>query len=190
MNWISGEKGLMGEYQSTPFLTATDTSGLTGASTGGSQEERAPEDIIDALSSILVSFERLIANRSGEELRQAAQDGGWGVVEVLSHLQDWEEITHERVWRMLEEEQPEFEDYDDTLWAIEHEYGSQDGHQVLAHITQLRNELVERLRGLDEAEWQRSAILRGHGEITLMWLISNHTRHDARQAERVREALG
>lgn len=180
----------MREQQNRPCLVPDDGSGLAGASGQAPNETRSPESVIDALAAVLVTLKRLLADRSSEELQQAAQDGHWGVVEILSHLQDWEEITHERVWRILEEHRPEIEDYDDTLWAIEHEYGSQDGHQVFAHIAQLREELVHRLRALDASDWQRSAILRGHGEITLMWLMSDLINRDARYLQQVREALG
>lgn len=179
----------MREHQNTPFLATGDVSGSAGAATETSPDERSPDVIVDALASAIVTLERLIADRSDDELRQAARDGGWGAVEILAHLQDWEEITHQRVWRMLEEDHPELEEYDDSLWAIEHAYGSQDGHQVFRHIAELRQDLVERLRSLGDSEWQRAAILPTHGQITLISLMSNLTRHDERHITDVREAL-
>jgi hypothetical protein len=76
----------MREYQKVPFLSAADAS---GAAVETPQEGRSPEVIIDALESMVVSLERLIANRSADELRQAGRDGGWGAVEVLAHMRDW-----------------------------------------------------------------------------------------------------
>ena len=55
-----------------------------------------------------------------------AQDGGWGLVEILPHLRDWELIFRDRVALILEEEEPALEEYDDSLWAIEHDYRDQD----------------------------------------------------------------
>lgn len=180
----------MREHENMPFLATADASGMAGAAAGNLREERSPEGLIDALESVIVVFERLIANRSRDELRQAAQDGGWGVVEILSHLLDWEEITHARVWRMLEEDRPELEEYDDSLWAIEHEYGEKDAHKVFEQITRLRCDLVERLRGLDETDWQRPAMLQGRGEITLAWLMGMVSVHDAKYVAEARDALG
>ncbi len=91
---------------------------------------------------------------------------------------------------MLEEDRPGLEEYDDSLWAIEHEYGTQDGHEVVRQFTDLRCSLVERLRDLDDDEWQRTAVLPSDGEITLMWLMGNLTRQDARHLDEIREALG
>lgn len=179
----------MREHHNTPFLATGNASGSAGAAAETPTDERSPEVIVDALASVIVTLQRLIADRSDNDLRQAARDGGWGAVEILAHLRDWEEITHQRVWRMLEEDHPELEEYDDSLWAIEHEYGSQDGHQVFAHVGGLRRDLVERLRDLDHSEWQRTAVLSMRGEITLIWLLRNLTRHDERHLADVREAL-
>lgn len=177
----------MREYQKVPFLAAADASGEPVET---SHDGRSPEVIVDALESTVVSLERLISDRSADELQQAARDGGWGAVELLAHMRDWEEISKERVRRMLEEDRPVLEEYDDSLWAIEHEYGTQDGHEVVRQFAGLRRSLVERLRNLDDDEWQRTAVLPSDGEITLMRLMSNLTRQDARHLDQIREALG
>ncbi|HEV2072947.1 MAG TPA: DinB family protein [Thermomicrobiales bacterium] len=177
----------MREYQKVPFLAAADASGEPLET---SQDGRSPEVIVDVLESMVVSLERLISDRSADELQQAARDGGWGAVELLAHMRDWEEISRERVRRMLEEDPPVLEEHDDSLWAIEHDYGTQDGHEAVRQFADLRRSLVERLRNLDDDEWQRTAVLPSDGEITLMWLMSNLTRQDGRHLDQIREALG
>lgn len=156
----------------------------------GDPGERSIEGILTALANVPVDIARLVDDRSLEELRRPSQDGGWGVVEILSHLQDWEQITHDRVWRMLDEERPALEEYDDSLWAIEHEYSSKDPFEVARRFTALREQMVERLRGLDEAAWRRMADLSGQGEVTLRWLLTSLVDHDAKHIEQAREVLG
>lgn len=188
----------MTNNENGPILAPADVFGAVGVSGGDhqtdvddrtEQDERSTESIINALESTIADLEQLIADRSDEKLRAAAQDGGWGAVEVLSHVQDWEEITHERVWQMLEEDVPELVEYDDSMWAIEHEYGSQDPHQVFAHVADLRHEVVTRLRGLEENDWDRRAVLPGQGEITLRWLMNWLIQHDAGHMAEIREVL-
>jgi hypothetical protein len=190
----------MTEHGYKPLLASAGDSGRVGAShsetgsgegTGnGGHGEQATGSILSALESVLVDFERLMADRSREDLQKPAQDGGWGVVEILAHLLDWEEITHDRVWRILDEDRPELEEYDDSLWAIEHEYGSKDPHQVFRRITELRNQLVERLRELDDAGWQRTGILAERGEFTLQALMTTLVRHDAKHLAQARDVIG
>jgi len=152
--------------------------------------ETDPVQIIESLESTLVRFERLIENRSADDLRQAAQDGRWGVVEILSHLWDWEDVFHDRLRRILHEDQPEFEDHDDTLWAIEHDYGSQDGHAVFARFSGQRQALVDELRQLGPEAWERTAVLQGQGEVTLRALMQWLVEHDIRHFGQARDVFG
>lgn len=155
-----------------------------------SEEEMTPEQVIEALDANLTAFERLVEDRTREELAQPAQDGGWGVVDILSHLQDWERITHDRVWRILAEDDPHLEEHDDSFWAIDHEYGARDGHEVLGSIIEMRQQLIERMHDLDPAEWERTGILEGRGSVTVAWLLRKLVQHDANNLARMREALG
>jgi hypothetical protein len=188
----------MTAYGYPPLHAFAEGNGGAGASQteqtadngNGGHEERSIGSILGALESVLVDFERLMADRSREDLQKPAQDGGWGVVEILPHLLDWEEITHDRVWRLLEEDRPELEEYDDSLWAIEHEYSSQDPYEVFRRFTELRHELVARLRELDDAAWQRTAILGEHGEITLQGLMNAIVDHDAKHLAQARDVIG
>jgi hypothetical protein len=156
----------------------------------GDPDERSIESILTALETVPVDIGRMLADRSLEELKRPSQDGGWGVVEILAHLLDWEDITHDRVWRILDEERPALESYDDSLWAIEHEYSSQDPFEVARRFTALREQMVERLGGLEEPAWRRIADLAGQGEVTLRWLMASLIAHDAKHLAQAREVLG
>ena len=155
----------------------------------GDSAERSADRILDALETMATDVDRLIADRSAEELQRPSQDGGWGVVEILAHLLDWEEITVDRVGRVLAEARPELEEYDDSLWAIEHEYSSKDPFEVAGRFTALRRELVERLRALDDAGWQRTALLGGQ-EVRLRSLLGSVVDHDAEHLGQARDVLG
>lgn len=192
------KKGYVRNYENWLTPAPADICSAPGVSGGEHQfeadgntplDEPSIESIVSALESLVDDVDRLIDNRSPEDLRTAAKDGGWGVVEVLAHLHDWEEITHERVWQILEEDNPAFVDYDDSMWAIEHEYGSQDPHQVFAHITKLRCDLVAKLRELEEDAWNWRAMHPAHGEITLRWFTTLIIQHDAVHVAEIREVL-
>lgn len=180
----------MYEFSSRPFLATGDPSSGAVPAPGDTDSELGPARIIDELEATIARFDRLVANRSSEELSQAAQDGRWGIVEILSHLQDWETVFHERVRRILKEDRPWLEDYDDSLWAIEHDYGSQDGHDVFARFSDQREALVSRLRTLETEDWERTADFAGRGEITLRWLLQWLVEHDIRHFGQARDVFG
>lgn len=143
-----------------------------------------------ALQSILVDFERLLAGKSRETLAQASNDGGWGMVEIIPHLRDWEEIFHLRVNRILTEDVPLLERFDDSLWSIEHDYPAQDPIKVFAQFKQLRSDLAKSVAELDDEAWLRTAVLDGIGEITLHWLLNDICNRDATQVSQARDLIG
>ncbi len=153
----------------------------------GQPESRA--ELVERLEAVPAAILRLIGDRTADELRQPSQDAGLGVVEILCDLQDWEEITGERIARMLHEESPELETYDDSLWSIEHDYAERNSDDVVEAFTRLRAQLVETLAELDEEGWNRKAILAEHGEVTVAWLMERVLTHDENHIAEIMEAM-
>lgn len=155
----------------------------------GDDAGRSIDSIRTALAAVPDDLARLLADRSQEELAQPSQDGGWGIVEILPHFLDWEQVIRNRVDRILGEDAPNLEEHDDSLWAIEHDYSSQDPLTALAAFRDQRLALVELLESIEDAVWSRQGILPKHGEITLHWLLDNVCDHDARHVMQVRDVL-
>ncbi|HYI25438.1 MAG TPA: DinB family protein [Thermomicrobiales bacterium] len=150
---------------------------------------RLPENVVATLASMPGELNRLVQGKSDEQLWQPAQDGGWGMVEILPHLRDWEVIIADRVDRILTQEMPTLDEYDDSLWAIEHDYRDQDPRAALAEFSERRNALVNRLREIDDADWGRVAILAKPGRVTLHWLLDRLCDHDAKHLLQARDVL-
>jgi hypothetical protein len=154
-----------------------------------SPEGRSTEAIVKALSAMPGELARLVDGKSDEQLARPSQDGGSGMVEILPHLRDWEVILADRVDLMLTEDAPTLEDYDDSLWAIEHGYGDQDPRQALDEFSERRAALVERLEALDAAAWNRTGIMPKPGRVTLHWLLNLFCDHDAKHLVQARDVL-
>jgi hypothetical protein len=150
---------------------------------------RSIEAVTSALASVPHDLARLIDGRSDDDLTQPAQDGGWGLVEILPHFADWEEINAHRVDLVLTEEAPGLEEHDDSLWAIEHGYRDQDPREAFQRFSERREALVERLGGLEPADWERVGILAKRGRVTLHWLLNSICNHDAKHVVQARDVL-
>lgn len=133
---------------------------------------------------------RVVAGRSQEDLCRPSQDGGWGVVENLCHLRDWDEVLLGRVEAILREDRPELPAFDDSLWEVERSYRSQDPLKVLAQFAERRGQVVGILERLDPAAWERGAFHADLGPITLRWLAGYYRDHDRAHEAQIREALG
>ena len=165
-------------------MTASQTSTAIGKGAG-----RSIDEIKVTLASVPLEMARLVEGKTREELMQPAQDGRWGVVEIVPHFRDWEVIVADRVARILSEDTPVLEEHDDSLWAIEHDYRSQDPHQGIAEFARLRQALVANVSALPSADWLRTASLPKRGIITLHWLLNNVCDHDAKHLMQFREVL-
>lgn len=151
--------------------------------------EPTPDRIIADLTAFPDDLSRLLADQPKEALLAPASDGGLGVVELLPHLRDWEQIFLGRVDAILMDEHPVLPAFDDELWAIERDYRGQDPAVVLREFLSLRADLIEHLAHADEAAWQRTADHETAGEITLLWLAEQIVASDADHGARIRDAL-
>jgi hypothetical protein len=161
----------------------------TGAFDGGDSPTRNTAEILDLLASIPGEFARLAEGKSREALAKPATDGEWGVVEILPHLRDWDEVYFTWITTVLNEESPELNEVDDSLWAIEHDYANEDVNDVLDRFAEHRAGLVDLIAQLEDSDWQRPGIHHELGRLTLHQLADRMCDHDARHLAQAKDAL-
>jgi hypothetical protein len=151
---------------------------------------RTTEQILQCLNDSPDELARLVgAAHDADALRRPANDGGWGVVEILAHLRDWEAIYFERARRIVAESHPHLPGVDDTLWPIERDYRGQDPHESLEQFAAARGETVAFLRSLPSEAWMRTGEHGYYGTISLQWMGDHICTHDDEHAQQAREAL-
>lgn len=146
-------------------------------------------DLISSLEAFLDDLTRLLQGYSVEALLRPASDGGWGVIENLGHLRDWEEIFYSRVERLLAEDNPELPVFDDQLWEIEHDYRGQDPHRVLDQLRAQRQELVDVLREVPAEGWDRRGSVGSEQGVSLATIVLRIRQHDLEHLQLIAEAL-
>jgi hypothetical protein len=161
----------------------------SGAETPVGAPSRGPDAVLVALASMPDELGRTLTNRPLEDLMQPSRDGGWGVIEILCHLRDWDEIFLDRFRQSVEHERPFLPVYDDELWPIERDYRGQDPRKVFDQFRALRAELVALLEPLPAEAWQRPAEHGAYGEVTLHWMADHVCDHDREHLDQVRDAL-
>ena len=102
-----------------------------------------------------------------ESLTRRPSPGEWAAVEVIAHLADGEEWALRRVKRMLAEDDPALEPFDQAALAVERRYLGLDADDELARFERLRAEHLAILDGLDEAGWKRAGMHGEHGRMTV-----------------------
>jgi hypothetical protein len=127
---------------------------------------------------------------SKDELDAHADEGEWSAREVVHHLADSEMIGAIRLRRLLAEERPSLEGYDEQEFARRLHYG-RPIESSLALIEAVRRATGELLRRLTEAEWARSGAHSEIGEYSVeTWLqaYAAHCRDHADQIRRLRRS--
>ena len=151
---------------------------------------RSREQILEDLAGFPDDLRRLLFSaHNDDDLYRPGSDGGWGIVEILPHLRDWEEIYLERARRMVEEDEPDLPGYDDSLWPIERDYRGQDPREVFDEFAELRHEHVDFLLTLTPEEWDRTGNHSLYGKITLRWMEDHVCDHDSEHLDQAREVL-
>ena len=151
--------------------------------------KRTRDVILASLPSTPDNLARLLKDRDLEDLLQPSRDGGWGVVEILAHLRDWEEVFLERLKTVGDEDNPFLPVQDDELWPIERDYRGQDPENTLTQFRGSRAETVALLQGLEDGEWERPARHGTFGDVTLHWLADHMCDHDQEHLDQARDAL-
>jgi hypothetical protein len=136
-----------------------------------SRISRADESQLLRLKTQLASVDVLFAGASPERIDRRTASGKWSARENLAHIGRYHEIFLERVHRILAETSPQFARYraeEDPGWQ---EWASKPFEEVRNQLSALRLMLIDRIAGLQAADYARVGIHSAFGEMTLsLWL--------------------
>ena len=122
-------------------------------------------EIIKTLRATPVVLRALVDGVDDAQLRRRPAPGEWAIIEVVGHLADTEERALARVRRILAEEDPELEPFDQEALAEERHYLALDLEEELARLDELRRQHLAELEALDGSGWERTG---RHGEHGVM----------------------
>ena len=137
------------------------------------------EEILKALRAGPLVLRQLVRGLPDDMLRARPGDGEWAIIEVVAHVADTDEWALARTRRMLDEDEPILEPYDQAALAVERGYIGMDLGEQLARFADIRAEQVGLLAGLDDAGWSRIGLHGDHGRISVQQLAAHTAGEDA-----------
>lgn len=153
------------------------------------------------MSDIAELLERF---RRGPELVAAALTGAagaevdfrpsleeWSVRQIVAHLSDSEIVGCTRFRRMIAEDNPTIEAFNEKAWADKLDYRKRKYSQSLETFRRVRAENHELLKDLAPEAFERTGVHTERGSLTLFDLLriyAEHAEGHTRQIRRVREA--
>jgi hypothetical protein len=125
------------------------------------------EEILKTLRATPVVLHALVRGLDDTRLRRRPAPGEWAIIEVVTHMADTEERALARVRRMLAEEDPFLEPFDQEALAEERRYIDRDLQGELARLEELRKQHVDELETLGGPDWERTGRHGQHGELSI-----------------------
>ncbi|HXT37766.1 MAG TPA: DinB family protein [Chloroflexota bacterium] len=122
------------------------------------------------------------------ELDQQAADG-WTPRQIVHHLADSETTSYIRVRRLLAEDQPVIQGYDEELFARILHYDRPIGSS-LEVFRAVRRATVSLLERLTEADWARTGTHSEQGRYGVEDWLTIYANHGAEHAAQIRRARG
>lgn len=140
------------------------------------QYEAGCDDVMDALKGF-------------PEKDQVAHPiaGKWSAREIVHHLADSETNSMIRLRKLLCEEYPVIQGYDQDLWAVLLRYNTRDTAPALAAFRAARETSAQLLRIMTDEDWKRSGWHSEAGLYTVQRWLQIYAAHAHGHAEQIRQ---
>jgi hypothetical protein len=151
----------------------------------------APEQF-QAYATIHERIAAVIGGLTPEQMQIIPTSGEWSIHQILIHLPDSEAVGYERIRRVIAEERPTLQDYDEDAWTRNLHYHQQDPQMALTLFKLLRQTGAALLRHLPAETWERIGLHTTNGEMSLYSIFQTYLLHGEthlRQIEEVKRRL-
>jgi hypothetical protein len=101
----------------------------------------------------------------------------WSPLEYACHVREVHELYLHRLDRMLAEDNPRYDNWDQDAAAVEKRYGEEDPSAVALELEAAAGALADRFDGVTGAAWQRSG-RRSDGATFTVDTFSRYLLHD------------
>ncbi len=133
-------------------------------------------DVVDALSAITPG-----------ELDRRPPSGAWTAREIVHHLADSESMAYIRLRRLVAEDAPVIDGYDEPEWARRLHY-DRPTEPSLAVLTAVRAASHELLTAMTPAEWARAGTHSESGAYSVDRWLAIYAEHSHEHADQIRRA--
>jgi hypothetical protein len=137
----------------------------------------AEVDRDDLAEQIRVTSRAWEAILAGPDVRQRPDGDTWSPLEYACHVRDVHRVYAERVGRMLDEDDPHYENWDQDATAVEQRYGEQDPSVVASELVAAGDALGALFASVDGKQWHRTG-KRSDGASFTVDTISRYYLHD------------
>ena len=154
-----------------------------------------PEERSSLIAKYVAGYDEVMKALEGfptESLGAHPIPGKWSAKEIVHHLGDSETTAALRLRKLLVEDNPVIEGYDENQFAIKLKYNERDIAPALEAMRAARATTRQVLNVMTEEEWKREGVHSESGPYSVeKWLTiyADHAHNHASQIERLKQAL-
>jgi hypothetical protein len=152
------------------------------------QQER--EALIAQIEALPQQLEELTAAASEEQLVRPYRERGWNARQVIHHLADSHMHAYTRSKRIVAEENPTLQPYNQVVWAGFEDASTGPLEPSLTLLRGMHARWAAFFRSLPEFAWTRTAFHPERGTVTLEAQLQLDANHGARHLGHIRLGLG
>ena len=145
--------------------------------------------LLDQFRGGYAAVEAALAGITDAELDHPAPDGGWTARQVAHHLADSEATAYVRLRRLIAEDDPLIQGYDEPEYARRLHYDRPIASS-LAVLRGVRAASLDLLESLTPDEWDRHGTHAESGAYTVDRWLEIYAGHSHEHADQIRAAKG
>jgi hypothetical protein len=142
---------------------------------------------IALLEQTPIIIEKIVWSATDEQMRWKPAIDRWSIGEVLAHLADIEVVFRERIHKMLEQNNPKFETFDQNAAYAAGKYSGGKAREHLKQFCHQRDRSLSALRYVSIALTARTAQHAELGAITIGQLMNEWACHDLGHIRQISE---
>ncbi len=154
------------------------------------------ENLYEYRKRMLARFQAIVDDleQAIDALSQAGwyrplEPGGWSAHQVLVHLRDADAHAYlPRLLRILAEDTPFVEDFDDGSWMAGHYNPEEPIAAILAECRELRSREIACLERMSMDGWSRMGRHPGWGLRSIQWWVERSLAHSEEHLRQIRQS--
>ena len=146
-------------------------------------------EILESYLAAADNFVSVARSAATDKLATPPSTGEWSGAYVIHHMADFEVHFSHRFLRILTEDNPDIESYDESNYPSVLKYDSRNIDESLNIIVGLRNFIYQTLNNLDDSVLDRPATHSVKGSITLKNILQSSTGHLVDHAAQLKTAI-
>jgi len=145
------------------------------------------EDLLERYRTGMADLEDALAGVTEEELDRPQPDGEWTVRQIVHHLADGEAMSYTRLRRLVADDEPVIQGYDEPTFARRLHYDRPIATS-LAVTAAVRAASLELMGVMTPAEWNKTGTHTEHPSYSVDFWLELYADHPHDHADQIRRA--